>query len=1537
MSRPIDEKIVAMKMDNSDFKNKVKDTLLSFGEMNKGISSASNVDFSGVLNSIDNIEKRFSLTGIAAGTIVAKLTSSAMDMVGKIGGALNKVAEGGKSRALNIEQARFQFEGLGMDVEKTMASALEAVKGTAFGLDEAAVVASQFGATGMRAGEEMTSALRGISGVAAMTGSSYSDIGNIFTTVAGNGRLMGSELLRLSSRGVNAAATLAKSMGITEQEVRSMVSKGQISFEMFAESMNDAFGEHATKANETYAGSLSNVNAALSRIGAAIHAPEFENKKDIFNALTPKIDDLFEAITPLIEAWTQFRRMGAEHLIDFINKISFDKFVELGGITNLVQAFWNVVNSGKTILGAFTTAIGNLIPNTGGNGISGVLVMITSGILKLTEGFKLGTSAVSILVNLIGGVGSIFSGLVGIVIRLGKAFANLFPKTSGGGIVGTISDIIEYFNKLSSTFANSVKEGNILTKMIDGLGVALGVVGLVLANFGNSVSEVFNILAKGDFTGKGIWNEDSKFVDILFRIREALLGVGEAWSILTKGDFTGKGPWSEDSKAVDYIFRIREALESMVNYVKGLSLAPLGDAFMTVFGVISSGVTWVIDGFKRLGSAIKEHMPSGNSLFAGGFAVGMLAIVGLVFKKVWDLVNAFKSFGDIGESLGGMVDGVTGVLEEVGGALKAFALEVKSKALINIAIAVGILAASLLILSGLDGGQIARGLTAIIGSLSALVLAMAIMTKYDITGSGFRAVVQIVALSVAFTILSGALRKISDLSWGEILKGITGLAGVMLTFTGAMALMSRVGGANVAASTGQIIALALSMNVMFSVIKKMSELDTKSLIKGTATLGVVLLELALFMSLASRSEFGASNALGIIGIAAAVLLIVRSIRSLGEMDIGTLKVGVTTLGIILGIIALFSTMTTTAGLLSTAAGLVLLSLALGMMLVPIVILGKMKLSTLAKGLIAMGAALAIVGVTSGMMTGLIPAAAGLMLMALALNMFIIPIGTLGSMKLSTLAKGILAIAAAILVIGGAAALLGLAAVPLLLGAAGLLALGIAAMTVGAGLALAGVGIALFSTSLVTLAAMTGTAVITIVSMLGTLIAGLVSLIPIATEFVAKLILGFVTALNKHVPQITHQFALFLTSMVKVMNTHIPTFSAEFTKLLVAMMDAMGEHIPTIIDSFQNMIIDIVEGMAIAVAVNGPRLTAAFMQLMAEIAIVMIDAGLLVIDALFGWIPGVTEATKAIGIAAEVTIRENFDAQKIGNDKGGDFANSLEGTSGKANTAGAKVGGSAEDGADSANFKPIGTGHGEDYSGGISGTSDSARRSGVVIAESGKSGAGSLSLGIEGENFTKGFAIGMNTPRVMSTVISAGKSIARAAKEAVNSWLDMRSPSKLMEKDGGFFSEGFAIGISKMTGTVVSSAKTMAMKARESANELMSNIVPTLDARLNVDVVMGGYDNLNIAPMSVPLNLKPDSSFANNLMNVASIDRRQNGNNNSEDVETRRTDNTKEIDDSNNRRPAVIQLVTPDRREVAKWVVDDVTDFQELRLDRLERF
>lgn len=349
MSNTIDEKVVEMRFDNRQFEANVKQSMNTLDKLNdslkmtesaKGLENvkkaSEEVTFDEMSSSLETVKAKFSSLQIVGITVISRLTNSAMDAAKKIKNyTIGAITEGGKKRALNIEQAKFQFKGLKMDVEKSMESALEAVKGTAYGLDEAAMVASQFGASGMKAGEKMTRSLKAVAGLAAMTGSSYSDIGRIFTQTAGQGRLMGDQLLQISQRGINAAASISKflnkseedanrvraamaasnkkdmqamskQMKFTEADIRAMVSGGVLDFETFSNAMDDAFGEHAKDANKTFTGALANVRAALSRIGADFATPSFERARKVLNGLIPVIDGIHDSMKPLIGDFETF-------------------------------------------------------------------------------------------------------------------------------------------------------------------------------------------------------------------------------------------------------------------------------------------------------------------------------------------------------------------------------------------------------------------------------------------------------------------------------------------------------------------------------------------------------------------------------------------------------------------------------------------------------------------------------------------------------------------------------------------------------------------------------------------------------------------------------------------------------------------------------------------------------------------------------------------------------------------------------------------------------------------------------------------------------------------------------------------------------------------------------------------------------------------------------------------------------------------------------------------------------------------------------
>lgn len=341
----IDERIVEMKFDNKQFESGVKQTMstldrlkaaLHFDTDTKGIekiqNTFNNFNLQAPMAAVDAFSQKLSAMQIFGKRIVENLAddfyAAIMKVKSGITAVFNQISTGGANRALNIEQAKFQLEGLHIAWEDIKGDIDYAVSGTAYGLDAAAKVAAQLSASQIQVGEDMKNALRGISGVAAMTNSSYEDIGRVFTQVAGAGRLYTQDMLQLSSRGLNVAAALATQLGKTEGEIREMVTKGQIDFKTFSTAMNEAFGEQATKANDTYTGSLSNVKAALSRIGADIKAGHFETLRQVFVDLIPKINEFKKAFKPVENVIIEVEAAVGKLLQKIISMVDVKKIVE---------------------------------------------------------------------------------------------------------------------------------------------------------------------------------------------------------------------------------------------------------------------------------------------------------------------------------------------------------------------------------------------------------------------------------------------------------------------------------------------------------------------------------------------------------------------------------------------------------------------------------------------------------------------------------------------------------------------------------------------------------------------------------------------------------------------------------------------------------------------------------------------------------------------------------------------------------------------------------------------------------------------------------------------------------------------------------------------------------------------------------------------------------------------------------------------------------------------------------------------------------
>ena len=264
------------------------------------------------LGSVNTAAAAKNISGGLSGAFatVAKIGAAAMGAVAAsaagIGAAVaGLAARGGIDRALNIENAQAKLTGLGHsadDVSTIMTSALNAVKGTAYSLGDAASVAAALSAAGVDSGQQMQTVLTTVADTAQISGKSLSDVGAIFSSVAARGKLQGDDLLQLTSAGVPVLQFLSEQLGVTTQDVSDMVSKGQIDFATFASAMQAGLGGAAQAGGETFQGALANVQAALSRLGASVATPALDALKVLFTGLIPVIDQVTAALQPSMDA-----------------------------------------------------------------------------------------------------------------------------------------------------------------------------------------------------------------------------------------------------------------------------------------------------------------------------------------------------------------------------------------------------------------------------------------------------------------------------------------------------------------------------------------------------------------------------------------------------------------------------------------------------------------------------------------------------------------------------------------------------------------------------------------------------------------------------------------------------------------------------------------------------------------------------------------------------------------------------------------------------------------------------------------------------------------------------------------------------------------------------------------------------------------------------------------------------------------------------------------------------------------------------------
>ena len=237
-------------------------------------------DSSGLDRAIKNANKAiksFSSTFDSIGKKISSVGSTLTDKITKPALAATSALSGitlvkGFGRLVGIDDARAKLSALGNDaqtVEQIMDSALTSVKGTSFGLEEAATTAANAVAAGIKPGQELTDYLAMTADAAAIAGISMSEMGSIINQVQTGQTAYTEDLNQLADRGLPIYQWLADEAGVAASQVKALASDGQISSEMLFNAIQNNIGGAAQIIGEkSFSAALANIGASLSRIGA---------------------------------------------------------------------------------------------------------------------------------------------------------------------------------------------------------------------------------------------------------------------------------------------------------------------------------------------------------------------------------------------------------------------------------------------------------------------------------------------------------------------------------------------------------------------------------------------------------------------------------------------------------------------------------------------------------------------------------------------------------------------------------------------------------------------------------------------------------------------------------------------------------------------------------------------------------------------------------------------------------------------------------------------------------------------------------------------------------------------------------------------------------------------------------------------------------------------------------------------------------------------------------------------------------------------
>lgn len=1231
MSTTVDERVVEMRFDNKQFEQNIQTSLSSLDKLKRSLNlegaakgletvndAAQKCNMSPLTNAVETVRVRFSALEVMAITALQNITNSALAAGKNLVSAftIDPIKSGFEEYETQINAvqtilANTSSKGTTLDqVNNALDELNHYADMTIYNFTEMTRNIGTFTAAGVDL-DTSVAAIKGIANLAAVSGSNSQQASTAMyqlsqALAAGTVKLqdwnsvvnagMGGQVFQ------DALKETAKVHGIAIDEMikdegsfRETLSKGWLTSDILTETLAKFTGDLNEDQLRTM-GYTDDQIKSIMEMGKTANdaATKVKTFTQLFDTLKEAaqsgwtqsweiiVGDFEEAKELLTEVSDTFSAV-INASSDARNKMLQD-WKDLGGRTMMIEAVKNVFEGLVSVAKPVREAFNEIFPPMTGK----QLAEITERIRDLTAKFKMGEESSKNLKNTFKGVfavldivGQAFKAVIG---GVGELIDLFLP--AGNGVLSLTGSFGEYLVKLDETVKKTDVFGKAVSTVVDIVKTAITFVktaGEKVKEFGKTAGEKF------DFPGFEL------FHSFLERVHDRMAQIGDGAGKMKSGVIVAFEMMGEALEKCKFL-KVMEALWTAVKVIAG----GIADAVGTMMGTLAEKL--------------------GNADFSG----------------VLDVLNSI-AVGGIALSISKFLKSVTEPLDGVRGCFEAYQTNLKAGTLLKIGAAIALLAGSIVAISLIDSDKLSASLGAITVLFANLLGAMTIFNKISSdTGKVAKACTAMIAMSVAVSILAGALKKVSDLDWGELARGLVGIAGLttivvasskamasgqkqvmkgatsLIIFGAAIKILAsacrdlsklqwdelgrgltgvgvlfaeiavflrvaKFNGKMLSTATG-IVILAAAMKVLASACKDFGQMEWSEIGKGLAGIGGLLAELAIFTNLAGNAKHVMSTGMALITIGAAMKILASAVKDFGQLQWDEIGRGLTAMGVALAEVAI-AVKLMPKNMIGIGTGLVIVGGALEIIANCMSKFGGMQWEEIGRGLTVMGGALAELAISLNFMKGTLGGSAALLVASGALAVLAPVLSILGALSWEAIVKGLISIAGAFTIIGVAGAVL-TPLVPTILALSGAFALiGVGVLTIGAGLLAAGTGLSSLAIGFTALATAGAAGATAIVAALTVIVTGIAGLIPAVLTKVGEGIIAICKVIAAGAPAIGEAVKAVILTLIDVFVSCVPQLADGALQLVVGVLAALATYTPQIVDLAFKFLIGILEGIA----------------------------------------------------------------------------------------------------------------------------------------------------------------------------------------------------------------------------------------------------------------------------------------------------------------------------------------------------------------------